>query len=605
MMKKLLTLFLALSVLCLTNLLAQADYAYYVPYYTSKDDSNTGIGVRNCSTTQAANVTIIVYDHDGTQRLVERISVPARGQTAYTVGKDLDVEGSMRVTSDQPLAGLVLVFMGGLTYGADIPFTQELSDTIFNPHVASSARWNTTIVLNNPQNSTTSVALTYIDQSGQATPLTTSDITANGIATYKLSNFLGAGVSFKGSVEVTANQGVAGLVFYSNREFGGSYYSGITAMDPAKQLENYVPTQFAVVATVAPDFASGAHSVIPVDEPRIAQNNLLPTLTSDITVAAYGKYFFRIERFMADNVTKFDINDPDTVIWQYSTLGDEPVASNPYDMIFVNDAKAYLLRYETTKAWIVNPSATTEAAFKIGELDLSSYADSDGIPEMAAGVIAGNKLFIVLQRINRDAGWVPTNTPYVAVFETATDTEIDTASGGDGVAGIPLDIANPLSIHYMPDKDMIYVQGAGKYEDTWNDIPAEYSGGILRIDPDTYETVMVVDDGDETTHPYGNISGMVVVSATKGYFSGYAGWGDNTVYAFNPSTGAVTDPVSPYLSGKNISGVESGVYADKNGMVWICNQTDAEVVLLNSANDAIEGTISTDLNPLKVVFCEP
>ena len=32
--------------------------------------------------------------------------------------------------------------------------------------------------------------------------------------------------------------------------------------------------------------------------------------------------------------------------------------------------------------WIVNPSATTSGEFKIGELDLSPYADSDGIPEM-------------------------------------------------------------------------------------------------------------------------------------------------------------------------------------------------------------------------------
>ena len=98
---------------------------------------------------------------------------------------------------------------------------------------------------------------------------------------------------------------------------------------------------------------------------------------------------------------------------------------------------------------------------------------------------------------------------------------------------------------------------------------------------------------------------VVVASATKGYFIGYAGWGDNTVYAFNPTTGAVTGEVNDYLSGKNIAGLESGVYADNNGVVWICNQSDAEVVLLNSADDTVVETISTYLNPSKVVFCEP
>ncbi len=83
--------------------------------------------------------------------------------------------------------------------------------------------------------------------------------------------------------------------------------------------------QTAVVATVAADYGSGAHSTISVDPvggPRIAQNDLLPTIISDISVASYGTYFYRIERFNADNVMKFDINAPDTPIWQYSTLDD-------------------------------------------------------------------------------------------------------------------------------------------------------------------------------------------------------------------------------------------------------------------------------------------
>jgi hypothetical protein len=82
-------------------------------------------------------------------------------------------------------------------------------------------------------------------------------------------------------------------------------------------------TQTAVVATVAADWSSGAHSAISVDPtggPRTAQNELLPTI-SDITVSAYGKYFYRMERSGANNVAKFDINEPQTVIWQFSTEG--------------------------------------------------------------------------------------------------------------------------------------------------------------------------------------------------------------------------------------------------------------------------------------------
>ena len=354
-------------------------------------------------------------------------------------------------------------------------------------------------------------------------------------------------------------------------------------------------TQTAVVATVAADWSSGAHSVISVDPvggPRTVQNDLLPTI-SDITVTAYGKYFYRMERTGANNVTKFDINAPDTVIWQYSTEGVD-VGSNPHDLVFVSSEKAYLLRYGSDKVWIVNPSTTDEDGFKIGELDLSSYADADGIPEMHSGVIVNGKIFIALQRLE---WWTPTVTAYVAVFDIITDEEIETGKGEGGRKGIQLDIKNPGAIQYLVENDTIYVQGSGSY------FPVEYTGGIVSVNPTTYDTVLVLDDGTDTNHPYGQISGMAIASATKGYFIGYDGWGDNTLYSFDPSTGNVYGEVVDYLKNKNIAGMESGVYLDKNDMLWVCDATDAEIVILNTADDTIDEKISTNLNPSRVVFC--
>ena len=366
-------------------------------------------------------------------------------------------------------------------------------------------------------------------------------------------------------------------------------------------------TQTAVVSTVAADYSSAAHSVIaagPLGGPRAVQNDLLPTATSDITVAAYQNFFYRIERFQADNVTKFDISAPDTPIWQYSTndAGDTG-SSNPYDLLFVSAEKAYLLRYGTTRAWIVNPSAADASGFKIGELDLGAYADDDGIPEMSGGTVADGKVFIALQRLDQDNGWIPSNTAYIAVFNTTTDTEIDTGiPNDDGVKGIPLPIKNIGAVQYLAENDRVYVQGVGDYGSSWSGRDPEYSGGIVEIDPLTYAVDMVVDDGDADDHPYGNISGMGIVSADKGYFVGYAGWGDNTLYAFDPASGDVFGPANDDLKGKNIAGMEAGAYADNKGMLWVCNQTDAQVMILNTADDTIDETVSTNLNPTRVVF---
>jgi len=365
--------------------------------------------------------------------------------------------------------------------------------------------------------------------------------------------------------------------------------------------------QTAVIATVAADYSSGAHSVVSVDPaggPRTVQNNLAPTPISDITVAAHGDHFYRIERFQADNVTKFSVATPADPIWQFSTMepGEEGT-SNPYDLVFVDDQKAYLIRYGKTTAWIVNPSAADQAGFKIGELDLSAYADSDGIPEMITGVIADGKLFIALQRLDRGNGFVPSNDGYVAVFDTATDTEIDTGTPNpEGLPGIQLPIRNLGGIQYLEENDSVFVQGVGDYGSSWTGRNPEYSGGIVRIDPVTYNVALVVDDGDAADHPYGNISGMGIVSADKGYFVGYAGFGDNTLYAFDPTTGTVFGAANDQLAGKNITGMEAGTYTDANGMLWVSNATDAQVVILNPADDTIDDTVSTGLNPTRIVF---
>ena len=343
--------------------------------------------------------------------------------------------------------------------------------------------------------------------------------------------------------------------------------------------------QTAVLATAASDYTSGAHAVISVDPiggPRTAQTQILPTI-SDITVDAYGDFFYRLERTgvaSSHNVTKFAIDAPDTVVWQYSTEGSES-GSNPYDLIFVSDTKAYLLRYGSTTAWIVDPSTTTEAGFKTGELDLSAYADSDGIPEMNSGVLVGTKLFILFQRLDRNNFWSPTNDTLVGVFDTATDTEL---------AQITVPVENPLTIQYVEANDTIYVAGVGSYG-------SAPFGGIATIDPDAHSSALLLDG--ET---YSGISGVAVISSTKGYFIGYGSWQANTLYTFDPSAGTPAPTAVTGFDGIALGGMQSGVYVDENNMLWICNQTDDQVDILDTATDTVDESVDTVLNPLAVIF---
>jgi hypothetical protein len=120
----------------------------------------------------------------------------------------------------------------------------------------------------------------------------------------------------------------------------------------AESSSQFIPAaKYAVVLTQAADFSSGAHSVLDYSAPRTALNDLLPTI-SDLGISSYGQYFYRLERFGANNVTKFSIDAPSTPIWQFSTEGTES-NSNPYNIVFVNDTKAYLIRYGSPKVWII------------------------------------------------------------------------------------------------------------------------------------------------------------------------------------------------------------------------------------------------------------
>ena len=365
-------------------------------------------------------------------------------------------------------------------------------------------------------------------------------------------------------------------------------------------VSGFAAGQTAVTVNADALYETGTHSLIsvdPVDGARTLQDDLLPTV-SDLAVATYGEFFYRIERFLSDNVTKFHVDAPDEDIWQFST--NDPTdeeSGNPYALVFAGPDKAYLIRYGSTTVWIVNPSATTADAFKIGELDLSAYADGDGIPEMSSGVIVDGKLFVLMQRLEF---WCPADGvySYLAVFDTATDQEIDTGRGEEGLKGIPLPLFNVDSIQYVAARNTIYVSGTGSFG--WCAGGPGGLGGIATVSPETYAADLIL-DGSEIER--GNVSGMAIATSDKGYFIGYADWGDNTLYSFNPTTGALIGAVSEELQNLNILDMA----VDENGLLWVLANDFAagKVVIIDPADDTIDETVETNLFPQAIAFVSP
>lgn len=347
----------------------------------------------------------------------------------------------------------------------------------------------------------------------------------------------------------------------------------------------------AVIAGVSADYTTSDISVAKTEAPFDAVTGYDTKSQSDYGLDGFGSHYYRIGKYEIDTLAKYSVSNPNVPVWEFSTKAPSESTKNPYDMVFESETKAYLIRYESPISWIIDPSVSQAegASFKTGEIDLSAYNDADGAPESSMGVIANGKLFVLMERLDKTAGWVP-GEAYVAVFDLNTQQEIDTntTDAPSNLKGIKLDIRNPNELQVVGDK--IYVSAVGNY------FPQEFTGGVQAIDVNSHALTDVLDDGAQ----FGQISGMAIVSPTLGYFKGYTGWQDEALYQFNPSTGEVVEAPVLGLSGLMISCLEVG----PNNTLWVgIGSTEAPHVLVVNTEDNTEaGRIDLQRNPSEITF---
>ena len=88
----------------------------------------------------------------------------------------------------------------------------------------------------------------------------------------------------------------------------------------------------------------------------------------------------------------------------------------------------------------------------------------------------GNRVFVTVQRLDRNNYWVPVGTSYVAVIDAQTDALIDADPVTPGVQPIELTGTNPYSdIQLDPYTGKLYVACAGYW--------GLRDGGVETIDP--------------------------------------------------------------------------------------------------------------------------
>lgn len=335
----------------------------------------------------------------------------------------------------------------------------------------------------------------------------------------------------------------------------------------------------AVITTT--DYSSGSFSSLDLSTNTATNDHL--TIHSDAVVRTYRDKVYIINRLGQDNVIVLDRSDLKTPLMQYSTGN----GSNPYDMAFVSEEKAYISRYEQTQLLIVNP-VTGDL---LGEVELSVFADADGLPEVSQLALYGNHLFAACQRLDRDNGWVPTDVSVIAVVDVLTDQVVDVDANTAGVQGIVMTGKNPAGAVQRGNK---WFLSAVNSRDDFTD------GGIEVVNLANLMSDGVVLGGTDLG---GNLWSLAMVSDDEGYVVVSDASFVNVVKRFD----LATQSVSAGLSGLSGGFVPSlGVFG---GRLYVLDQgsfvdpTSAGVKVYDVKTDElVAGPINTGLPPASIAF---
>ena len=327
------------------------------------------------------------------------------------------------------------------------------------------------------------------------------------------------------------------------------------------------------------DFMTGSLSVVDLDTRAVSLD--VEAIHSDAVARWYQGELYVVNRFGQDNVQVVSGTPPHHTVRQFSTGN----GSNPQDIAFVSASKAYVTRYAEPSLLIVNP--TTGAS--PGAIDLSAFADGDGIPDMARMIRVGRWLFVALQRLT---SFVPSGTSMVAVVDTEADTVLDVNPALPGTQAIVLAAQNPVTTFaYDPAGRRLLVGCTGNL--------TVLDGGVEAIDPASFQSLGLV-----VTEAVlgGDLGDLAWYSGTRSYAIVSDASFNTSLVAWNPSTGAAIGPVfSP------VGFVLPDCAVNDRGELYLCDNDFLApgVYVFSAATGApLAGPIGTGLPPQQVVFDE-
>ncbi|HZP41139.1 MAG TPA: hypothetical protein VFD84_06470 [Candidatus Binatia bacterium] len=338
----------------------------------------------------------------------------------------------------------------------------------------------------------------------------------------------------------------------------------------------------ATAVVVTTDFETGVLATARVAPPHAVVRRPDVPIHADAVVRVADRVYV-VNRFLGDNIQILDPARGFATVLQCST----GAGSNPHDLLLAGPRKAYVTRYDEKALWVVDPRAKDCTRFFRRAIDLSPYGDADGLPEMDQMALVGDRLFVSLERLDRNRRFAPAGRSALVVVDTTTDAVVGTVELSGANA-----FGDASGLVREPGTGKLVVAEAG-------DIFATGDGGLERVDPETLraEGFFVTEDALG-----GNVTDFVLVSPTQGFAIVFVATNPprNVLVEFDPSRGTLRRRL--LTSVYNLPDVALA----PDGTLWLADQTlpapGIRIFDPQTARQLAAGPVDVGLPPFSIGF---
>lgn len=182
------------------------------------------------------------------------------------------------------------------------------------------------------------------------------------------------------------------------------------------------------------DFATGALVTIDTDTEEVIERALV---SADAIPFVHEDRVFVVNRFGFDYLDVYAPDDGWKRINQIPiTLAGVP-STNPHAIAVGPAGEAYLTLYGASELFVLDLEQQGTSAI-VGTIDLSTFEDEDGVAESSLAIAGPESLAIVVQRLDRGAGFAPVDDDLLVFIDYESTDIIDVDADADGDQGLVL-----------------------------------------------------------------------------------------------------------------------------------------------------------------------